>query len=157
MTVSSLLWPLTFTCDLHCPNQFIGSAGILFTSRAGQTDTHTHTHTHTQTNCSENITSPQFRGGVITITTPEKIRKNKNCSENADTSTSMTFDLDVWPWPYSKVKKAYVIRCRLLYCTLVPGMMSVSVIVCDICTLVHFLWPLTFACDLQLTSRSISL
>ena len=31
-----------------------------------------------------------------------------------------------------KVKKTYVIRCRLLYCTLVPGMMSVSVIVCEI-------------------------
>ena len=34
-----------------------------------QTDTHTHTHTHTQTdtqtNCSENITAPRFRGGVM--------------------------------------------------------------------------------------------
>ena len=30
-----------------------------------QTDTHTHRHTDTQTNCSENITPPRFRGGVI--------------------------------------------------------------------------------------------
>ena len=52
-------------------------------------------------------------------------KKNKKHSENADTSTSETFDLDVWPWPYFKVKKAYIIRCRLLYCTLVPGMTDV--------------------------------
>ena len=34
---------------------------------SGHTHTHTltHTHTHTQTNCSENITPPWFRGGVI--------------------------------------------------------------------------------------------
>ena len=38
---------------------------------------------------------------------------NKNHSENADTSTSVTFNLVVWPWPF-------VIRCRFLYCTLVP-------------------------------------
>ena len=35
--------------------------------RAGHTDRQTHTHTHTQTNCSENITPPRFRGGVIKI------------------------------------------------------------------------------------------
>ena len=29
------------------------------------TQTDTQTHTHTQTNCSENITPPRFRGGVI--------------------------------------------------------------------------------------------
>ena len=42
-----------------------------------------------------------------------------------------------------KVKNAYDIRCRLLYCTLVLGMMSVSVIVYEIWPLVHFcdLWP----------------
>ena len=73
---------------------------------------------------------------------------NKKHSENADTSTSVTFDLELWPWPYIKVKKAYVIR--LLYCTLVPGIMSVSVIVCEIWLLVHFMWPLTFACNLHL-------
>ena len=45
-------------------------------------------------------------------------------------------DCDLWPW-------AYGIRCCLLYCTLVPGMMSVSVIVCEIWPFVHFcyLWP----------------
>ena len=30
-----------------------------------QTDRQTHRHTHTQTNCSENITPPRFRGGVM--------------------------------------------------------------------------------------------
>ena len=63
----------------------------------------THTHTHRQTDCSENVTPPQFRGSV----------KNKKHSENEDTSTSVTFNLDVWFWPYLKVKKAYVMRCRL--------------------------------------------
>ena len=38
-----------------------------------QTDrqTDTHTHTHTQTNCSENITPPRFRGGVIKLNRTE--------------------------------------------------------------------------------------
>ena len=74
--------------------------------------------------------------------------KNKKHSENADTSTSMTFDFDVWLWPYLKIKTADVIRFRLLYCTLVSGMIPVSVIFCEIWTLVHFfvtfnfhLWP----------------
>ena len=72
-----------------------------------------------------------------------KSNKNKKHSENADTSTSVTFDLDVWPWPYFKYKKVYVIRCRLLYCALVPGMITVLVIVCEIWQLIHFcdLWP----------------
>ena len=39
---------------------------------------------------------------------------NKKHSENADNSTSVIFDLELWPWPSVKVKKAYVIRCRLL-------------------------------------------
>ena len=58
---------------------------------------------------------------------------------------------DLRPWRViltltSKVKKAYVIRCRLLYCALVPGM-SVKVIVCEVWTLINFvtfalhLWP----------------
>ena len=52
--------------------------------------------------------------------------------------TSFTFSASNWA-----KKKASVINCRLLYCTLVPGMMSVSVIVCKIWPLVHFcdLWP----------------
>ena len=33
--------------------------------KSGHTDTQTDRHTHTQTNCSENITPPRFRGGVI--------------------------------------------------------------------------------------------
>ena len=52
-----------------------------------------------------------------------------------------------------------VIRCRLLYCTLVPGMMSVSVIVWEILSIAinSFLWPLTFAWDNQRLSRPFSL
>ena len=72
---------------------------------------------------------------------------NKKHSEKADTSTSVTFDLELWPW--LMVKNAYVIRCRLLYCTLVPGMMYVSVKVCEIWPQFNFLFPLTFACDLH--------
>ena len=56
--------------------------------------------------------------------------QNKKHSQNADTSTSMTFDLVVWHWPFIKVKKADVIRCHLLHCTLVPGMMSMGLIIC---------------------------
>ena len=48
---------------------------------------------------------------------------DKKHSENAD--TLHVYDLDLWPWSYFKVQKAYVIRCRLLHCALVPGMMSV--------------------------------
>ena len=69
-------------------------------------------------------------------------RHNKKHSENANTSTSLTFDLEMWPWhwPYVKVKKDYVIRCRLfklLYCTLVPDMMSMGLILYEI-------WPVPF-------------
>ena len=41
--------------------------GWNFVHKNIRTDTHTHTHTQTdtQTNCSENITPPRFRGGVI--------------------------------------------------------------------------------------------
>ena len=89
--------------------------------------------------------------------TQTKCNENKKHSENADTSTSLTFDLEVWPWPHFKVKKAYVIRSRFLYCALVPGMISVNVIICEIWPLIHFFRPLTFTCDLQLMSRSLSL
>ena len=103
----------------------------------------------TQTNCRENITLPRFCGGVMNEWVNEwmNLRMNKKHSENADTSTFVTFDLDVWPWPYFKVKKTYIISCRVLYCALVPGMMSVSVIICEIWPLVPFmtfdlhLWP----------------
>ena len=47
----------------------------------------------------------------------KKTKKNKKHSENTVTSTSVIFDLVVWLWPFVKVKKADVIRCRLLYCT----------------------------------------
>ena len=66
---------------------------------------------------------------------------NKKHSENADTSTSVTFDLVVWPCPFVKVKKADVIRCRLLYCTLVPGMMSMGLILYEIS-------PVFILCDI---------
>ena len=48
-----------------------------------------------------------------------KTLQNKKDSENADTSKSVIFDLVVWLWPFDKAKKAYVIRVRLMYCTLV--------------------------------------
>ena len=48
---------------------------------------------------------------------------------------------DLWHWgatlTLSQDLIVYVIRCRLLYCTLVPGMMSVSGIVFEIWPLVH--------------------
>ena len=54
---------------------------------------------------------------------------SKKHPENIDTSTSVTFDLDACLRRYVKVKKkAYVIRCQLLY-HIVPGMMSVDLIV----------------------------
>ena len=57
---------------------------------------------------------------------------NKKHSENANTSKSVTFDLEVWPLPFFKVKKADVIICCLLYCTLLPGMMSMCLIFYEI-------------------------
>ena len=51
-----------------------------------------------------------------------------------------TFVLDVLPWPYIR---AYVIRCCVLYCTLIPDMMSVGVKVHEILPIKHFL-----ICDL---------
>ena len=57
-------------------------------------------------------------------------------------SLTLCCDLDL------KSRSKRFTRCRLLYCTLVPGIMSVSVIACDIWPLVHFcyLWslPVTF-------------
>ena len=44
----------------------------------------------------------------------------------------MTFDHVVWSWPFVKLKKDDVIRYRLLYCTLVPGMMSMGLILYEI-------------------------
>ena len=51
---------------------------------------------------------------------------------------------DIWwlvivYWPYVKVKKGYIIRCRLMYCTLVSGMLSMSVSVYK--TFGLHLWP----------------
>ena len=66
---------------------------------------------------------------------------NKKHSENAATSTSVTFTLVAWPWPFVvKVKKADVIRCHLLYCTLVPAMMSMGLILYEISPFVNFMW-----------------
>ena len=87
----------------------------------------------------------------------KKHSNNKKHSENTDTSTPVTFDLVVCPWPFAKVKKADVIRCRLLYCTLVSGMMSMGLLLYDISIFVCFMWHFTFTCDLQLLSRSLAL
>ena len=67
---------------------------------------------------------------------------------------------DLWPWgvtlTFHKIKKADVIRCRFLYCTLEPGMMSMDIMFYDISLFVYFMWPLTFTSDLQLLSRSLA-
>ena len=57
---------------------------------------------------------------------------------------SVTFDLVVWPWPFVKVKKADVIRCRLLYCTLVPGMMSIGIFIITLWDITICLFYVTF-------------
>ena len=75
-------------------------------------------------------------------TQKQNLFKNKKHSENADTSTSVTFDLDVWPLYYVKVKKAYVIRCCVLYCPLVPDMMTCRCNSLRDMTICSFLWPL---------------
>ena len=68
---------------------------------------------------------------------------NKKHSENADTCT---LDLVAWPWPFVKVKKADVIRCRFFYGTLVPGMMSMGLILYEVSHLLIScdLWPSAF-------------
>ena len=111
----------------------------------------------------------------------KKKKKNKMHSENADTSTSatfdrgvwpwlfvkvkkadviryrlllsVTFDLMVWPWLFVKAKKANVIRCRLLYFTLVSGTMTMGLILYETSPFFYCMWPLTFICDLQLLWR----
>ena len=69
---------------------------------------------------------------------------------------------NLWPWimtlTLSQVKKVYVIIYCLLYCALVPGMMSVNVIVWEMWPLIHFcyLWPslVTFSlCQGHLQSK----
>ena len=58
---------------------------------------------------------------------------------------------DYWPSAFVNVKKTDVIRCRLLYCTLVPGKMSMCLILYEISSFVYFnvtldlhLWPSVF-------------
>ena len=81
-------------------------------------------------------------------------KPNKKYSENADTSTFINLNLELWLRLSVKLKKAYVITCRclLVYCSLVPDMMSVGVIVYEICSFFF-----TFSCDFQRLSRSLSL
>ena len=78
-------------------------------------------------------------------------------SKRTQTPPRLCFDLLVWPWPVVKVKKTDVIRCRFLYCTLVPGMMSMGLMFYEISPFVFLMWPLTFTCDLQFLSRSLAL
>ena len=59
---------------------------------------------------------------------------------------------DLWPWVVTLLlsqgqKGLCHYSCCLLYCTLVPGIMSVSVIVCKI-------WPFVHFCDLRLWPSS---
>ena len=85
----------------------------------------------------------------------EKKIPNKKHSENADTSTSVIFNLELWPWP-GQGQKGLCHKMSLVVFNLVPGMMSVILIVCEIWPLIHCLWPLTFAYDLPRQSRSLS-
>ena len=77
--------------------------------------------------------------------------------KHSDTSMSVTFDLVVWPWSFIKVKKADIIRRHLLYCILVPDIMSIGLILYEISPFVYLMGSLTFTCDLQLLSRSLAL
>ena len=51
---------------------------------------------------------------------------------------------DLWPWCVNlTLLQGQESLCRLLYCALVPGMISMNVIVCEILPLIYFcdLWP----------------
>ena len=70
------------------------------------------------------------------------------------------FGLDVWPSPCFKVKKAYVIRFRLLYFIVLYLGTMYDVCECNSLRYINIssfiLWPLTFTCDLYRPSRSLS-
>ena len=92
---------------------------------------------------------------LFSATYGKKKKRNKKPSENADTSTSVTFDPVEWPWPFVKVKKADVIRYRLLYCTLVPGMTSMGLILYEISPFVYFMWTLFCCAHRSVTSAVV--
>ena len=78
------------------------------------------------------------------------LMSNKKHSENADTFTSVTFDLDLTS------------RSRKLMSLLIVLFLGTRYNVCECnslrdMTFNSFLRPLTFTCDLQLMSRSLSL
>ena len=97
---------------------------------------------------------------------------NKRYSNNTNASTSVTnqsiqrtqtpqilwhltlwCDLDL----SSRSRKLMSYDVVLLYCTLVPGMMSMGLMFYKISPIAYFMWPLAFICDLQLLSRSLTL
>ena len=73
-----------------------------------------------------NINKYNFKTEEVGEGGGRRIKINKKHSENADTS-------------FVKVKKSDVIRCRLLYCTLVPGVMSMGLLIYEISTFVNFM------------------
>ena len=66
-------------------------------------------------------------------------------------------DLCDVPLTFRQGQKADVIRCHLSYCTLVPGMMSMGLLLYEILPFVYSMLPLTFTCDLHRLSGSLSL
>ena len=76
--------------------------------------------------------------------------KDKRHSENTDTSC------DLSPCGVTTFRQAQESWCHLLYCTLLPGMISMDLLLYKISTFVYFMWPLTFTCDLQLLSMSLA-
>ena len=62
-------------------------------------------------------------------------------------------DCDLLPygvtWTFRQGQKSDVIKCHLLYCTLVPGMMSMGLLLCEISPFIYFMWPLTFILTLS--------
>ena len=88
-----------------------------------------------------------------------KIKNDKNKTRSIQ---RMQTPPHLWPYgvtlSFCQGQESWsVIRCRLLYCTLEPGMMSMGLILYKRSLFVYSKWPLTFICDLQLLSRSLTL
>ena len=70
---------------------------------------------------------------------------------------------DLWPWVVTLTldqgQKGLCHQMSLIiyYCTLLPGMMSMGLLLYEISPFVYFIWHLTFTYDLQLLARSLTL
>ena len=96
--------------------------------------------------------------GIFTLISSNYSKRRKNKTRSIQRTQTPPL---LWPWRVTLTllqgQETYVIRCRLLYCALVPGIKSMNVIVCEIWPFIHFVRPLTFTCDLQFISWSLSL